>query len=582
MPSDHSPIRILPDFCPHNAPPGEKAIFNLLKNDPGTAGWVVLHSLDLAEHQRQAQGEADFVIFIPREGVVVLEVKSHLSARRDERGWWLGNATTPDPRGPFRQASEAMHSILCYLSQRGAAQQRIPFISAVAFPSLAFNIRSPEWHSWQILDRQSIGARPLSQSLLTLMGNARRHYASKGLHHLQSGNAATSQVLHSIAETLRPRFEILASPSARRQQLEDNLLESTNEQFRILDLLSSNPRIIVSGLAGTGKTTLALEAMRRFKSTARSAAAALFCFNKHLGEKLEGEFEDVTGLVVGSIYQWMLRFLQTTPTPTEVSSSSFWNDTLPAKVIEKLTRPGMEGGYLEYLVLDEAQDLLRDPFPDIFDLLLKGGLRNGHWMLFGDFERQNLYTRGAINLQDFIAQRADHRCTTSALSVNCRNTREISEILTILSRLKPGYTRVLRPDTYHTPKPLFYNNSKSQGQAATEVLGKLLNEGFRQSDIVILSPYRDNALALQLEQYPQWKGRIRPYTLRGNTIRYSTIHAFKGLDAPVVILTDIDHLDDTMRLDLFYTGMSRALHRLILLCHDDVRSNLQSSIFKPL
>jgi len=44
--------------------PGEIEIFNRLKNDPGTDGWVVLHSLDIAEHQSQISGELDFVLSV--------------------------------------------------------------------------------------------------------------------------------------------------------------------------------------------------------------------------------------------------------------------------------------------------------------------------------------------------------------------------------------------------------------------------------------------------------------------------------------------------------------------------------------
>ena len=33
----------------------------------GTEGWIVLHSLAIAEHVRQVEGEADFVVIVPHQ-----------------------------------------------------------------------------------------------------------------------------------------------------------------------------------------------------------------------------------------------------------------------------------------------------------------------------------------------------------------------------------------------------------------------------------------------------------------------------------------------------------------------------------
>src|SRR5581483_1339298 len=104
--------RMLPadiyDGCPS---PGEREIFARLKNSPDIDDWVVLHSLDLAQHVRQVYGEADFVIIVPELGILCVEVKACTHLRRDDNGWWYGNDPKPDSRGPFRQAAEAMHSI---------------------------------------------------------------------------------------------------------------------------------------------------------------------------------------------------------------------------------------------------------------------------------------------------------------------------------------------------------------------------------------------------------------------------------------------------------------------------------------
>ena len=39
---------------------------------------------------------------------------------------------------------------------------------------------------------------------------------------------------------------------------------------------------------------------------------------------------------------------------------------------------------LDYLIIDEAQDLMTDDYLETLDLLLKGGLKDGNWRFFMD------------------------------------------------------------------------------------------------------------------------------------------------------------------------------------------------------
>jgi hypothetical protein len=567
--------RMLPAFCPVNAVVGEREVFRLLQDDPGACGWIVLHSLDLVEHIRQVHGEADFVVLIPGEGIVVLEVKSHHSIRFDGHGWWLGDAAEPELRGPFKQASEAMHSVRRYLEQMGFTAS-VPMISAVAFPTTSFNLVSPEWHPWQVLDKQSIHARPISANVLHVIATARRHFAAKGLRWATDRVDASQGKMDRIAKALRPRFEILASPASRRKSLDDNLLYCTEQQYRFLDNHSENDRMLTTGLAGTGKTILAIEAVRREKSTNPSAAIGLFCFNKLLAKKLQDACSGLGESVrVGHFHQWMASLAGIVPGQQELTRPEFWNRTLPEKVLANLTSPGTEGGYLDYLVLDEAQDLFVEPYLDIFDLLLKGGFQKGRWLFMGDFERQGIYTSGAVSKMDFYKKRAQERCALFKLDENCRNTPEISNTMTLLASLKPGYSRILRDDTRHDPEIHFYSDDEVQETLARAALDRILGEGFKPRDIMLLSPYRDKALGQRLSVHPVWKGRVREYQPGLDVAGYCTIHAYKGLEAPVVILTDLRDLDDSKRIDLFYVGMSRALHRLVILCHDSAKAMLK-------
>ena len=69
--------RMIPPQIPIDCKsPGEREIFNRLKQDPATSNWIALHSLDVAEHVTQIWGEIDFVVVVPYKGVLCLEVKA--------------------------------------------------------------------------------------------------------------------------------------------------------------------------------------------------------------------------------------------------------------------------------------------------------------------------------------------------------------------------------------------------------------------------------------------------------------------------------------------------------------------------
>ncbi len=93
---------------------------------------------------------------------------------------------------------------------------------------------------------------------------------------------------------LRPDFEFYESPKARARRLDEEIRRFTEEQFAVLDQFARNPRVIVDGSAGTGKTLLAVEQARRSASAGRRVL--LLCFNRALAKWLAEEAEGTTVL----------------------------------------------------------------------------------------------------------------------------------------------------------------------------------------------------------------------------------------------------------------------------------------------
>ena len=67
--------RMIPRWIDDEAPASERRVFEKLERDPTAGNWTVLHSLGLARKRTGPYGEIDFVVIVPDEGIVCLEVK---------------------------------------------------------------------------------------------------------------------------------------------------------------------------------------------------------------------------------------------------------------------------------------------------------------------------------------------------------------------------------------------------------------------------------------------------------------------------------------------------------------------------
>jgi len=557
------------------ASPGEREIFRRLKDDPRTCDWFVLHSLDIADHRRQISGEADFVVVVPSKGILCLEVKACSSLKRSQDGlWYYGTNPKPDARGPFKQASEAMHSIRKYLAKLRPDLAGIMFWSAVIFPYIPFTITSGEWQQWQVIDRQRFMAQPLSKSIETILDRASAHLRQS--HSASWFNPVSNQPSleqsEEIARTLRPSFEFFESSKSQALRIGEEIKHYTEEQFIALDAMETNPRVAFTGPAGTGKTMMAIEAARRGRAAGRRVL--LLCFNRHLGRWIEEQVVNLRPEVIATtLHRYMVSVSGVNPR-TSVEDRMFWETTLPCLALEKLIEESVESNIFDELIIDEAQDILRSDYLDFLDASLKGGLSSGQWRLFGDFEKQAIYGAANLSLEESLSTRVSN-VPLYSLRVNCRNPPRIAETARLLGGLEPNYRKVLRPDNGVEPRIRYYRDAGVQQELLVETLESLSKAGFSNEDVVVLSTRSDAAsIAAQVRTHP-WKGKLRPFGVPGQGyIRYSSIHAFKGLEAPAVVVTDVDHISDPASMSLFYVAITRAVDRLVLLVHESVREEI--------
>jgi hypothetical protein len=518
----------------------------------------------LAEHRTQAQGEVDFVVVVPSLGVLCLEVKAHHRIRLVDGTWTYGSSGDRDLRGPFKQASDNMHSLRAFVAERAPALSTIPFWSAVVFPYAPFKITSPEWHGWQIVDDARYRSQPISRTLYGILERARLHLVEHGAAWFDpSRPRPTPSEAETLVRLLRPRFEVAERVRRHRERLVDELIHFTDEQCDALDLLETNRRVLFTGPAGVGKTVLALEAARRAVASGRRAA--LLCFNADLGAWLSEQASRINPKVPTMTLHGFMRREARLAVPAE-PPREFWHRTLPDACLETLLEDG--GSRFDELIIDEAQDVFRHAYLDVLDLALSGGLGAGRWVMFGDFERQSIYDSD-VSLDEFRTSRGNSPAVFP-LRINCRNRPRIAGLASMLGGLDPDYRRVRRPDDQVEADVISYRDRESELAKLEEILLSTRELPFEWQDIVILSPRASGSAPELLSAEPSWRDRLSPLRqARDGQIRYATLHSFKGLEAPVVIVTDIDDIERGETRDLLYIAVTRPLERLYLLVADE-------------
>ena len=180
-------------------------------------------------------------------GVLCLEVKACHSLQRANGLWYYGHDPHGDPRGPFKQASEAMHSLRQQVIRIEPALSRVPFWSAVAFPYVDFKVTSDEWHPWQVIDSPRFVRQPLASLVGGILRSARSHLNSQptAAWFREADRLPDQQQAAAIARILRPSFEFSEKAPDRRARQQADILRYTEEQFVALDTMEENERSLV-------------------------------------------------------------------------------------------------------------------------------------------------------------------------------------------------------------------------------------------------------------------------------------------------------------------------------------------------
>ncbi len=555
--------RLIPSFMDNHTPPGERDVFNLLAAGP--EDWVAFHSLDLAPWNRGLRTEIDFVVIVPNTGILCIEVKSHDNITFDGQRWYPETIS----RSPFKQASDGRHTFYRRLAELAPQFKRVPIVHCCIFPRASFDVpRNLSVQSWELLDSRTFRAFSTGDAFCAdLEARLERSIAANEKlspldHRLSQVQIDTIVTLCVPVQKRRPnaRDEI----TRREEEIERILRE---QQKPVLRLAEWNERLVVSGGAGTGKTLIAMEVALR--AAEKGQRVALLCFNHLVGDWMRQKIQQTGPLLPNLIAGRAIRVMAEM-TEVEIPakpSQDFWETELPQKLEERLTYPDFKAAAaFDYLVLDEAQDLLARPrLWQCLIQLLAGGSERGGFALFGDFEHQVLAERGQMQ-EALAALDLSSRPVHWILSENCRNYRVVGDTAVSLAglsgRVYSGYLRA--GGGIHNYDIFFYENARSQLEKLGQWLKEFREQGYKPSEITLLSFRADHLSASESLKNAGYK--LRSARQSGELTAYTSVHAFKGMENKAIILTDVVLDDLDFRRDLFYTGMTRATESVRVLC----------------
>mgnify|MGYP002619571407 CR=1 FL=1 len=513
-------------------PASEVKVINALKP---LSGLVVLHSVvwQSRRNHKQSDGEADFIIIDPNQGILVLEVKGGNIAI--DNGVWYSTdkyAVKHKIKDPFQQAKDSKHALLKYLSDVCPQLKSIPVIHAVCFPD--------------IILKESISANAPRKIIIDRLDlKVMQRALSDVFAHWGSAKHITQLEVEKLKRLLAPTLFVIKRMGHEVEDLDKALVELTSEQVQVLHSLKRCNFAVIYGKAGTGKTILALE--KAIQLNESGFKVGLLCFNTNLKTYINQSIGD-KGITVNTFHGFVIAEAKRAGLKVPQQLDDQWFENGAVSILQDITP------CFDAIIIDEAQDFSPEWLLSLQRLIPKDGI----FYLFAD------------PLQEFYRKDWQPPVNTFPfeLILNCRNTRQIAEkVFNVLTETPTG-------KLVDGPSPQFVEapNTESALKAATDILEHLLLiEGVKHSDIVVLT---DSNATLSLLR----TRIVADYSLTSIDkygVTTETIYKFKGLERNIVIVIIGEKPDKEKLRSLGYVALSRAKVGLYLITSAGVKDELR-------
>lgn len=479
------------------------------------------------------ESETDFVIFHPKKGILCLEAKAGQVDYAD--GYWRYGSGKKMPKdGPYNQASSNKWKLKDYMLSKGLKYEleHCKLLHGVWFIDVPISkfqgkVLPPEADLQITLTKDSFGR--IEEEIDKIFS---LEIPAKIKTELTERD--TKKVLENV---LAPSFSLISLKEIEVEHTKNVFRKMLKEQVALLNYLDEQNTAIINGLAGTGKTVMAVEKARRH---AEKGEEVLFlCYNSFLKQHLKESYP------YSRVHYFTIDGLACKLCDTKAP------DYIVLK--KKLEKMLVEGNFpFQHVIIDEGQDFGKIELEENLIELLKNNViderKNGTFYLFYD-KNQIVQSR---KLPKYIED-ADCKLT---LYRNCRNTENIALTSLRLLGYKKKQKFISDAVMGDIPEISFAKSSEETIGLVNLLIDKYIDDGY--TSVTILTCKTENTTLLAE------KCKDSKYSYERGYVKFTTCRKFKGLESDVIIVVDIDKdtFNDVQGEQLMYVGTSRARYKL--------------------
>lgn len=528
--------KMIPDIPREFEPKSQEGLmFEELSNLP--EDYYVFHSFSIVTVNGSTikESETDFVIFNPKKGILCLEAKAG-QVDYVEGYWRYGSGKKMQKDGPYNQASSNKWKLKDYMIAHGLQYEfeHCKLMHAVWFPDVPLS----KFQGRQLPSEADLNITLTSDSFGRIEEDIEKIFALEIPAKVETSLSEkdTKRILERV---LAPSFSLISLQEVEIERTKNVFKRMLREQVALLNYLEEQNNAIINGLAGTGKTVMAVEKARRHSE--KGEDVLFLCYNSFLKEHLK----------------------ETYPYP---HVHYYTIDGLACKLCEtkkpdyKLLRECLEEMFCagtfpyKHVIIDEGQDFGRveDEEEELIELLKTNAIddesRGGTFYLFYD-KNQMIQSR---KVPKYIED-ADCKLT---LYRNCRNTENIA--LTSLRLLGSDKSPKLYKDAVlgDVPEIGFAFGTEETLAMLNGEIDRYLDAGYTSITVLTCKTEESSIIADYCAD--------SKYNYKRGYIKFTTCRKFKGLESDAIIVVDIDKdiFDSDQGEQLMYVGTSRARYKL--------------------
>ena len=516
----------------------EEIMFKVLKDLPEE--YYVFHSFKIVNVDEGVinASETDFVIFHPQKGILCIEAKAG-RVKFEGNKWKYASGDEMSHGGPYRQAENGKWRLRDYIknSDYGYLISRCKLLHAVWFPSV----------DKEYMRRVCLPSEGDMKITLTADSFDNIEEEISSIFDIELPNKVETKLTSTdikllINKFLAPSFDLIPIANLKVENQRYVFKRMLKEQVALLNYLEEQDNAVINGLAGTGKTVMAVEKARRHAE--KDESVLFLCYNYYLKEYLQKNYGHP------NISFYTIDGLACKLCDTITPNYDRLKDTLEEMYLEE-TFP------YKHIIIDEGQDFGKERLNDISIIeLLKANVvdegKNGTFYLFYD---KNQMVQ-AESLPSYIGE-SDCKLT---LYRNCRNTENIATTsLRLLGENKKPklFDGAIVGDS---PEMYFADDVNQTVLTLNAIIEKVWAEDY--TDIQILTCKTEQSSIISDEC------STGVYLYKTKKIPFTTCRKYKGLEADVIIMVDLnnDTFDKNVE-QVMYVGSSRARYKLSLICN---------------